>query len=108
MSETNEIFQDIKTFIGFTDDDVASLRAMAPIFATHGAAITDLFYVKLAGDPGQSKLIEGRVDALKRGVLWGLRPRGVSGAGLGPASRRLVEPAPRRRHAAHPQARRQG
>ena len=66
MSETHAIFQEIKDFIGFTDDDVASLRTLAPIFAAHGATITDLFYVKLARDPEQSRLIEGRVDALKR------------------------------------------
>ena len=66
MSETSSIFQEIKDFIGFTEVDVANLRAMAPIFAVHGTAITDAFYVKLAADPEQSKLIEGRVDALKR------------------------------------------
>jgi len=66
MSETHAILQEIKDFIGFTDADVTALRAIAPTFATHGAAITDLFYVKLARDPEQSKLIEGRVDALKR------------------------------------------
>jgi len=66
MTETNAIFQEIKDFIGFTEDDVAALRTLAPIFATHGAAITDLFYVKLAADPEQSKLIEGRVESLKK------------------------------------------
>jgi hypothetical protein len=45
--DTQEIFQEIKDFIGFTAEDVASLQAIAPIFATKGAAITDLFYVKL-------------------------------------------------------------
>ena len=55
-----------KDFIGFTEVDVASLRAIAPIFAAHGSAITDAFYAKLGADPEQSKLIEGRVDALKR------------------------------------------
>jgi hypothetical protein len=65
-NETSAIFQEIKDFIGFTDEDVASLQAIAPIFAAHGAAITDMFYVKLARDPEQRKLIEGRVDALKR------------------------------------------
>ena len=66
MSETNAIFQEIKDFIGFTDRDVDALRSIAPIFAADGATITDLFYVKLASDPEQSALIEGRVEALKR------------------------------------------
>lgn len=65
-NETLAVFQEIKDFIGFTDDDVASLRAIAPIFAVSGAAITDMFYVKLERDPEQRKLIEGRVEALKR------------------------------------------
>ena len=66
MNETHAVFQEIKEFIGFGDGDVASLQAIAPVFAVHGAAITDAFYVKLGADPEQSKLIEGRVDALKR------------------------------------------
>ncbi len=66
MSETHAVFQELKDFIGFTEVDVASLRSLAPIFAVHGAAITDAFYVKLGADPEQSRLIEGRVDALKR------------------------------------------
>jgi len=66
MNETSAVFQEIKTFIGFTEVDVAALRAIAPIFAARGAELTDLFYVKLERDPEQSKLIEGRVDALKR------------------------------------------
>lgn len=65
MNETNEIFREIKDFIGFTDRDVEALRAIAPIFAANGAAITDLFYAKLARDPEQNAMIEGRVDALK-------------------------------------------
>jgi hypothetical protein len=61
-----EVFGAIKAFIGFTADDADNLRAIAPIFAEHGGAITDAFYVKLAADPEQAKLIEGRVDTLKR------------------------------------------
>ena len=66
MDEAHIVFQEIKDFIGFTDVDAASLRTLAPIFAVQGSAITDAFYAKLAADPEQSKLIEGRVDALKR------------------------------------------
>mgnify|MGYP002777857714 CR=1 FL=1 len=65
MTETNDIFRQIKEFIGFTDDDAVALKALAPVFATHGAKITDAFYAKLAKDPDQNKLIEGRVDQLK-------------------------------------------
>ena len=65
-SEIIAVFQEIKDFIGFTDDDVASLKALAPVFAADGAALTDMFYVKLERDPEQRRLIEGRVEALKR------------------------------------------
>ena len=65
-NETIAVFQEIKDFIGFTDDDVASLKALAPVFAADGAALTDMFYVKLERDPEQRRLIEGRVEALKR------------------------------------------
>jgi hypothetical protein len=66
MNEKAAIFQEIKAFIGFDDDAVAALKTLAPVFATHGAALTDQFYVKLAQDPEQSRLIEGRVDMLKQ------------------------------------------
>jgi hypothetical protein len=64
--DSSAIFQEIKNFIGFGDDDVVALRALAPVFAARGAALTDAFYVKLAQNPEQSKLIEGRVESLKR------------------------------------------
>jgi hypothetical protein len=66
MSETSEIFEEIKRFIGFDADDVEALRGLAPLFAAHGARITDAFYAKLARDPEQSRLIEGRVESLKQ------------------------------------------
>ncbi len=66
MTEAQSVFQEIKNFIGFEATDVESLKTLAPLFASHGAAITDLFYAKLEKDPEQSKLIAGRVDALKR------------------------------------------
>jgi len=66
MTETTEIFAEIKRFIGFDADDAAALRALAPAFAEHGPRITDAFYVKLSRDPEQNRLIEGRVDGLKQ------------------------------------------
>lgn len=65
MTAETDIFRQIKEFIGFTDDDAATLKSLAPVFAVRGGAITDAFYVKLSKDPDQSRLIEGRVDALK-------------------------------------------
>lgn len=65
-TDSSAIFDEIKNFIGFGDDDVAALKSLAPVFAARGAALTDAFYVKLASNPEQNRLIEGRVDALKR------------------------------------------
>jgi hypothetical protein len=61
-----EIFNQFQKFIGFEADDVAELRALAPVFAAHGPAITDRFYDRLLGDPAMSAMVAGRVDALKR------------------------------------------
>lgn len=61
----NEKFTEMKKFVGFTSADEENLKAVAPIFAKHGPALTDSFYDTLALYPETAKLIEGRVDALK-------------------------------------------
>ncbi len=66
MTEMTDIFEEIKRFIGFDADDAAALQALAPVFVVHGPGITDAFYVKLARDPEQNRLIAGRVDSLKQ------------------------------------------
>lgn len=60
------VFDRIKAFIGFGAEEAATLRTLAPLFAAHGAAVTDGFYVKLAADPEQAALIAGRVEGLKK------------------------------------------
>lgn len=59
------LFQELKQFIGFSDADAANLRALAPIFAEGGHAVTDEFYSRLEKNPETANLIAGRVDALK-------------------------------------------
>ncbi|MCA9636360.1 MAG: hypothetical protein KC420_10075 [Myxococcales bacterium] len=66
MQAQSDIFNDLKGFIDFGDEDVANLQAVAPLFAAHGGGLTDRFYDKLAGVPSTAALIEGRVDALKK------------------------------------------
>ena len=66
MTANVSLWTELRRFVGFTDDDAANLRELAPIFAEHGAAITDAFYAKLAETPDTAPLIEGRVDALKQ------------------------------------------
>lgn len=66
MNTNTTLFTELKDFVGFDDADAANLRELAPIFAEHGAAITDAFYEKLARTAETAQLIEGRVDALRR------------------------------------------
>ncbi|MBK8263306.1 MAG: hypothetical protein IPK80_18420 [Nannocystis sp.] len=65
MISKNDVFSELKAFIDFGDPDIENLRALAPVFAAHGPAITDAFYEKLLARPETARLIEGRVDALK-------------------------------------------
>jgi hypothetical protein len=60
-----QVYQELKDFIGFGEADAANLRALAPIFATDGRAITDDFYTRLEKMPETAALIAGRVEALK-------------------------------------------
>ena len=65
MPDTTAVFDEMKSFLDFGDDDIARLKALGPVFDKHGAAITDAFYDTLAQYPTTAALIEGRVDQLK-------------------------------------------
>ncbi|MCB9760424.1 MAG: hypothetical protein H6739_11350 [Alphaproteobacteria bacterium] len=64
-SDAFEVFEQMKSFLGFGDADVDNLRALGPVFAKHGTGITDRFYETLSKEPDTASFIEGRVDALK-------------------------------------------
>lgn len=66
MTGQYERFVELKEFVGFDAGDVANLRALAPLFAEHGPAVTDEFYRRLGARPDTAALIEGRVDRLKQ------------------------------------------
>lgn len=66
MTAEYERFVKLKEFIGFAADDAERLQALAPLFAEHGAAVTDEFYRRLAATPETAPLIEGRVERLKQ------------------------------------------
>jgi|JI6StandDraft_1071083.scaffolds.fasta_scaffold00785_19 hypothetical protein len=61
-----QLYAKLKEFIGFGPEDLQNLRALAPLFKEHGAAITDSFYTRLAANPDTAPLIEGRVEKLKQ------------------------------------------
>ena len=68
-----ETFEEMKRFLRFDANDVANLKALAPILLRHQQAITDYFYEQINQTPETAKLVAGRVDALKRthGVWFG-------------------------------------
>ncbi|HHO50472.1 MAG TPA: hypothetical protein ENK18_06245 [Deltaproteobacteria bacterium] len=65
MSATIEQFEEMKGFLSFGEADAANLQRLAPVFATHGAKITDDFYAILARYPTTAALIETRLESLK-------------------------------------------
>ncbi len=66
MTQPSAVFDEMKQFLDFGDDDVANLSALVPVFAKHGPEITDAFYATLARFPTTAALIEGRIDGLKQ------------------------------------------
>lgn len=66
MSKEFELYGQLKVFIDFSAQDAENLRSLAPLFATHGAAVTDEFYRRLTANPEAAPLIEGRVEQLKQ------------------------------------------
>lgn len=65
MATPEEVFAEMKSFLGFDDADIANLKSLAPVFEKHGGTITDAFYETLGQYGTTAALIEGRVGALK-------------------------------------------
>lgn len=59
-------FQQMKEFVGLEATDARLLAALGPVLTPHQPHITDAFYAKLAEHPPTAKLIDGRVDQLKK------------------------------------------
>ena len=74
MEEENyTIYTEMKDFLKLDEQDIAHMRALRPVFEKHGPAITDAFYETLGDYPKTAKIIEGRVDALKKThIAWTL------------------------------------
>lgn len=66
MPVVYEEFEALKRFVDFTDADAANLKALAPVVEAHGPRITDHFYETLGAVEETAKIIEGRVEALKK------------------------------------------
>ena len=65
LDEHFTTYQDLGGFLQFSDADADRLKSLGPVFATHGAALTDAFYSSLQALPATAAILEGRVDALK-------------------------------------------
>lgn len=63
---TQIIFDQMKSFVNFGEEDARNLVAMGPLMANHQADITDYFYEVLARYPETSKFLEGQVERLKK------------------------------------------
>lgn len=61
----SELFTELKQMMGITPEDEVGLKELRPIFARHGAQITDDFYRILGEHPSTAPHIEGRVAMLK-------------------------------------------
>jgi hypothetical protein len=66
MPSPQETYASIRSFVNFTDHDVANLVAIRPIVEKHGPAVTDAFYEVIQRTPATARFVEGRVDALKK------------------------------------------
>lgn len=61
-----ELYQRLRDFVGFSVEDEANLRELAPILMPEQPAITDTFYEAILKEPETASFVEGRVDALKK------------------------------------------
>lgn len=57
MSEN--IFQELKSYVGFSAEDGASLRALHPLACAHFERIADVFYRRILEHPEARKALEG-------------------------------------------------
>lgn len=66
MAIATELFDRLKVFIGFEQADVTNLVSIRPLVERHGPVITDAFYKRIGETPETAKMIEGRVESLKK------------------------------------------
>ncbi|MCA9539298.1 MAG: hypothetical protein KC620_10455 [Myxococcales bacterium] len=66
MSVPYEEFERLKAFVEFSAEDAANLASLKSVVEARGPQITDHFYNTLGALEATAKIIEGRVDALKK------------------------------------------
>ncbi len=65
MEEKIKVFEELKAFIGFGDEEVETLKGMKTLMEPIQGPITDTFYAQLEKREATASLIKGRVDSLK-------------------------------------------
>ncbi|MBI2191133.1 MAG: histidine kinase [Planctomycetes bacterium] len=67
------LFEELKRYVGFTDNDARLLGELRPIILAHAEAITDRFYARILAHPGAARVLAGpeQVGRLKQTLqLW--------------------------------------
>lgn len=62
-------FEEMKRYVGFTEDDGQLLQAAAPLLERHFPSMSERFYDQIARHPGAEKVLTGgqkQIDRLKR------------------------------------------
>ncbi len=65
MKENLERFSAVKTFIGFTNEDIERVQEAKPILVARQEFITDSFYETILATPETAKFVDGRLEKLK-------------------------------------------
>lgn len=60
------VFNQLKAFVGFTEEDERCLVSLQPWIEAHGREITDTFYERIAETPDLAPYIGGKLDHLKQ------------------------------------------
>lgn len=61
-----ETFEEMKSFLSFGAEDAAQLRRLGPLLLPHQPRLTEAFYEQLGKHGPTAKLIDGRVEHLKK------------------------------------------
>jgi signal transduction histidine kinase len=66
-------YQELQQYVGWTDEDAARVRSVAPLVQLHLAALIDDFYAEIERHPNARKVITGGTQQIERlkGTLMG-------------------------------------
>ncbi len=65
MQEKIKVFEELKSFVGFGEEEAQTLKGMKTVMEPIQGPITDTFYTQLGKQEATARMIEGRVESLK-------------------------------------------